>query len=104
MSAPRQTEEGEGNVVEGGKMVSIQSRTQLKQGRKWLFCLVLVGIVLSTFSHLWAQDASIATRMQEVVKRFVLENGVSGHSVGSWIRGTLYQVPLRKGYNCLCQV
>ncbi len=91
MSAHRQTEKGEGNIVQFVTLVSMKSRTRLKQGCKWVFCFVLAGIVLSAFSHLWAQDASIATRMQEVVRRFVLETGYQIIGVGSWIMGTGYQ-------------
>ena len=91
MTAHRRIEKEEGNVVEVGKMVNRKDRTQPKQGCKWVFRFALAGIVLSMFSHLWAQDASIATRMQEVVRRFVLETGYQIIGVGSWITGTGYQ-------------
>ena len=91
MSAHWQTEKGESNIAEFVTLVSVKSRTRPKQGSKWAFCFVLAVIVLSAFSHLWAQDTSIAPRMQEVVKRFVSETGYQVIGVGSWIRGTGYQ-------------
>ncbi|MFA4016951.1 MAG: hypothetical protein RUDDFDWM_002063, partial [Candidatus Fervidibacterota bacterium] len=91
MSAHRQTDKGEVNAVKVVTTVSREGCTWQKWNYKWMFCLVLVGTVLGASLHLWAQDSSIAARMQEVLKRFVRETGYQVIGVGSWITGTGYQ-------------
>jgi len=53
--------------------------------------LLITFAMLNVRSHAGAQDAAIAMRMQEVLKRFVQETGYQVIGVGSWISGAGYR-------------